>query len=328
MKVLFFIHTYYPNKDGIALHCYNLVNNMKKKGIDIIIAYPKHPIRMPGFSSIIIPDLSSIITLLFSDYDIVHVHGYGNLHSLLGAMVGIIRGKKVVWTVHGIPYKHKLFNIYNAIAIHLLRRAKVISVSRSIEQIHKKYYLIPNGIDLERFKCNVSYKEQNYATYVGRLDRDKGIERLLKEYKGNIMVVGRDEDGYKEELKRMAGSNVVFKEVEYEKIVDIYCNSKYIVLPSRYEGFPLIMLESLACERPFIATSVGEIPDFLRSVFGEEYVKYIIDTDISQVLERLDKLDLNHELRKAREMLKKYSWENIADSTIEVYKDALGRQRD
>ncbi len=328
MRVLFFIHTYYPNKDGIAIHCYNLVNALKNKNIDVILAYPKSPIHLPGFSSIVLPDLTSIRKLLFEDYDIIHVHGYGNIHSIIGTLIGLIRGKKVVWTIHGIPDKHRLFKIYNFVAIHLLKKVKVISVSRAIESIHKKYYLIPNGIDLNKFKCNNSYKDQKYVTYIGRIDRDKNIERILKEYNGDIMIVGKDEDGYKNFLKSIANKNTIFTEIEYDKIVEAYCNSRYIVLPSKYEGFPMIMLESLACKRPFIATPVGEIPEFLKSIFGEGYVKYIIDTNISEVLSRLDKFDLNHELTIAREKLKDYSWDSIADKTIQVYLDALGRQRD
>lgn len=324
MKVLILTHSYFPNKDGIALHCYNLVEALKNK-IDINVLYPKSNLKIPGFSSLIIPDIKTIFEIFKRDYDIIHVHGYGNIVSLIGAIIGLIRGKKVVWTIHGIPDKHKFFILYHSLAKHILKRATVISVSKNIEKIHNKYYLIPNGIDLELFKCSSSYKQAKYVSYIGRLDRDKDIIRLIREYKGEILIVGKDEDNYLEELKKESKDNVKFIEVEYKDIVEIYCKSKYIVLPSKYEGFPLVMIESLACERPFIATPVGEIPNFLKNIFGDEYEKYIIDTTIDKVIDRLEKLDLTSELKKAREKLKNYSWENIAKMTLEVYKDALGR---
>ncbi|MEM1970968.1 MAG: glycosyltransferase family 4 protein [Candidatus Anstonellales archaeon] len=324
MKVLIFSHTYYPNKDGIAIHIYNLTKSLQKKEIDVEVVYPKNPIRIPGLSTPL-PDIQSVVKLITGKYDIIHVHGYGNLFSIIGAFIGMLRGKPVVWTVHGIPDRHKLFKIYNAIAIHLLRRAKVISVSRKIEMIHKNYVLIYNGIDLDRFKCNRSYKESKYVTYIGRLDRDKGVDRLIDEYAGDIMVVGSDEDGFIHELKARSRGNVVFREVDYEQIVEIYCNSRYVVLPSRYEGFPMVMVESIACERPFIATPVGEIPTFLEYLFGNEYKKYLIDDDIGKIIDRLDRLDLSAELRRAREKLEILSWDSIAEQTIKVYRDALGR---
>ncbi|MEM1700674.1 MAG: glycosyltransferase family 4 protein [Candidatus Anstonellales archaeon] len=324
MKVLIFSHTYYPNKDGIAIHVYNLTRSLQKRGIDVEVVYPKNPIRIPGLSTPL-PDIQSVVKLITEKYDIIHVHGYGNLFSIIGAFIGMLLGKPVVWTVHGIPDRHKLFKIYNAIAIHLLRRAKVISVSRKIEMIHKNYVLIYNGIDLDRFKCNRSYRESKYVTYIGRLDRDKGVDRLIDEYTGDIMVVGSDEDGFINELKARSRSNVVFREVDYEQIVEIYCNSRYVVLPSRYEGFPMVMVESIACERPFIATPVGEIPTFLEYLFGNEYKKYLIDDDIRKIIDRLDRLDLSAELRRAREKLEILSWDSIAEQTVRVYRNALGR---
>ncbi|MCS7122355.1 MAG: glycosyltransferase family 4 protein [Candidatus Micrarchaeota archaeon] len=325
MKVLMFVHTYYPNKDGIAVHCYNLVNALREEGVDVKVVNPRKSIRIPGLSSGILPDIESIDSALRGDYDIIHVHGYSNLFSVIGAIIGIIRGKKVVWTIHGIPDRHRLFHIYNAFAIHLLRRAKVISVSRKIERIHKNYTLIYNGVDLDRFRCNHPYKDNRIVTYIGRLDRDKGIERLIEEYSGEIEIVGSDEDGYKNQLISKARENVRFLEVDYDRINEVYCRSRYIVLPSRYEGFPMVMLESLAAERPFLATPVGEIPQFLEYVFGEGYRKYIIDRNIGEVIMRLDSMDLRDELRKAREKLQELSWKRVAKKTIEVYRDAMGR---
>lgn len=325
MKILMFIHTYYPNKDGISIHCYNLVRALREKGVDVKIIYPKKPIRIPGLSAGILPDIECLSTALKEDYDIIHVHGYSNLFSIIGAIIGMLRRKRVVWTIHGIPDRHRLFPIYNALAIHLLRRAKVISVSRKIEKIHKDYTLIYNGIDLDRFRCNHPYTENRVVSYVGRLDRDKGIERLIEEYKGEIEIIGPDEDGYREKLKARARENVKFLEIDYERINEVYCKSRYVVLPSKYEGFPMIMVESLAAERPFLATPVGEIPQFLEYVFGEGYKKYIIDGNIGEIIERLDRMDLRDELRKARERLEQFSWKSVAERTIEVYRDALGR---
>jgi len=46
-------------------------------------------------------------------------------------------------------------------------------------------------------------------------------------------------------------------------MVDIYNHSKVILITSRFEGVPTILLESLACETPVIASNVGGISEIL-----------------------------------------------------------------
>ncbi len=331
---MYFVHSYYPASHGIAIHLYNLIKHLKKhidyriitsEGIgERVIA--RDFIKIPGFSSLYVPHPESIYDILTMDYDIIHVHGYGNLYALIGAFVGLLRGKKVVWTIHGIPQKGIFFTLYDLFARPLLKRSIVIGVSSKTSKLIKQFHHIPNGVELKN--CMGSYKEQVAVGYIGRLDPDKRVDRLIKEVKSfPIVIVGPDE-GMRKKLEKMAeDKQVTFLDpVPYEEISQIYCKLRYVVLPSKYEGFPMVMLESLAHKRPFVSTPVGEVPMFLKEMFGDKYKKYIINGTIEETLQKLEKEDLDEELEQAYKKLEKYSWENIAKKTLEVYKHALGER--
>jgi glycosyltransferase involved in cell wall biosynthesis len=302
MKIVFFIPTYYPEKNGIAIHCYNLIKHLKGD-ITVLSPVQKPFIKIPGFSSVSIPHPLHILYLLKEQYDIIHIHGYGNLHSLIGGFIGILRRKKVVWTIHGIPKKGIFLKIYNIFGKFLIKRSIVLSVS-DISEITKNFILIDNGVDIR--DCS-DYREAKYVCYIGRLDRDKGLERL-KEVKMKVLLVGPKED-----FEPIGMEHI---EVDYEKISEIYCKCRYVVLPSKYEGLPLVMLEAIAHKRPFIATPVGRIPEYLKKLFPN-YEKYIIKDNIQDTIDNLEKEDLNEELENARKKLP--TWQDVANKVMEIY---------
>jgi len=275
--------------------------------------------RIPGFSSLEVPHPENIKDLLTLDYEIVHVHGYGNIYSFLGALIGHLRKKKVVWTIHGIPQKGIFFTLYDLFARPLLNRSIVIGVSKQTRKLTTRFIHIPNGVELR--ECAESYKDQIAVGYVGRLDPDKQVDRIIKEVtEFPIVIVGPDE-GIKKDLEKLAqNKQVTFLDpVPYEHISKIYCKLRYVILPSKYEGFPMTMLESLAHKRPFVSTPVGEVPDFLKEMFGDGWEKYIIKDNIQKTLDRLEEEELERELEQAYQKLKKYSWKKIAERTREVY---------
>jgi len=331
MRVLYFVHTF-KEKNGIAIHLHNIIKNLPSD-VEVKVVHGKGP-SLPFFSSLRIP-LTEIFEALVYDFDIMHIHGYGNLFSFFGALISAIKGKPLVWTIHGYPkikgVKRMLYLLYKYFMAPVIfwRASAIISVSKQAikelrNETNKEIIYIPNGIDLGMFKpCN-DYKKERYVCYVGRLDEDKGIERLIEEVSLPILIVGKDE-GMKSKLIKTAkerGKELLFKEVEFEEMPKMYCKCKYVVLPSKYEGFPLTMLEAIACLRPFLATNVGDVSVVLRDLFESKTDKFIIKGNIQKLIERLEKEDLNPLLMKGREKLKrKYSWRNVSKKVLKIYKE-------
>jgi glycosyltransferase involved in cell wall biosynthesis len=108
--------------------------------------------------------------------------------------------------------------------------------------------------------------------FLGRRDPEKGLHELVaataivaKSYPGvQVMITG---PGSEEPFRRQAeqlgiGQNVHFAFFEgYADVLDALAGSRFLVLPSYHEGYPLVLLEAAERGVPFIATTVGSIPE-------------------------------------------------------------------
>jgi glycosyltransferase involved in cell wall biosynthesis len=106
--------------------------------------------------------------------------------------------------------------------------------------------------------------------------------------------------------------------VEKDELVRLYRGAACLVLPSRYEGFGLPVLEAMACGTPVVAHS----DPALREVAGEVAVyaeQGGLADAIRQALAERERLSAAG-LERAR----LFSWEQTARRTLDVYREALG----
>ena len=155
------------------------------------------------------------------------------------------------------------------------------AVSASIEEV------IGNGVDLDRFKSmNSEGARQRFdalsgldcpiVLYSGRLLAMKGVyilidaaSRVLKEFPDMRFVFAGEGMSVRlrEEISRFAIPQEKFiflGKVEHSMMPSLYAAANICVLPSLVESCPMSLLEAMACERPVVATSVGDIPRMIR----------------------------------------------------------------
>jgi len=201
--------------------------------------------------------------------------------------------------------------------------------------------VVPCGVNLDLFKpMNKGFARQelqlnddeHVILFVGRIVPLKGIENLLKamKYLNNkkikLVVVGGD-DYSRLEVKRLerlsyqlqVHKSVVFLNSMEQKILPyFYSASDVCVIPSYYESFGLVALESLACGTPVITTDVG----CMKSVINEPKTGYVISDNtphnlankISYLLKKP-----NTDSYSIRESITRFSWSNIAETIINEY---------
>ena len=138
------------------------------------------------------------------------------------------------------------------------------------------------GVNTDRFRPN---REMRAATrvelgiwdpntlvilYVGRINRDKGIDALAQAFstltlrpEPILLLVGTDEGNYVSRVRKVHGKQLenlrhippTLHPEKYMAASDIFC------LPSLREGFGLSIIEASACELPVVASNIYGIQD-------------------------------------------------------------------
>jgi glycosyltransferase involved in cell wall biosynthesis len=110
--------------------------------------------------------------------------------------------------------------------------------------------------------------------YLGRRDPEKGLFELItacafvarKRAQLRVLIAGPgDETAYKERATDLGvAQNIQFTFfATEEETMTALSNSRYLVLPSYHEGYPLVLLEAAKFGKPFVATRVGSVPEML-----------------------------------------------------------------
>jgi D-inositol-3-phosphate glycosyltransferase len=205
----------------------------------------------------------------------------------------------------------------------------------------RKISVVPCGVNLDQFKIlgraqarqYLSFDSDKIILFVGRIDRLKGIDKLIKALsylrdipKLRLVVIGGDERSQREieQLQKLALSlkiqdSVTFLGlVKHEQLPYFYNAADVCVVPSYYESFGLVALESLACGTPVVATDVGNHKTVIRQ--GE--TGYVIRGNVPHRL--ADKIALllsrpstdTKSAQLIRATVGKFSWSNIAEAII------------
>lgn len=195
--------------------------------------------------------------------------------------------------------------------------------------------LIPCGVNLDLFrllprnksKAELGLAGQKIILFVGRIEPLKGVERLLKAVahlnsRDNVrlLIIGGDTQSAPEieRLKQLAANLEIQNSVIFLGLIDqvklplYYSAADVTVVPSYYESFGLVALESLACGTPVVATDVGDLKNIIRpGVTG-----YVVEGDVSEMAGRIGSVlswqNSETSRNSIRESVLRFSWQNIA----------------
>jgi glycosyltransferase involved in cell wall biosynthesis len=143
---------------------------------------------------------------------------------------------------------------------------------------------------------------------LGRVHKIKGVDILVKAFANvvdkvndvKLVVVGPDE-GFLSELQALVKSLKIESKVVIlgplygRDKLEAYVDSEACVLPSRYEAFPMTVLEACVCSKPVIVSRVGGIEDLVVNgetglVFEPENIGQLA-SNIIHILTKADKAE-------------------------------------
>lgn len=155
---------------------------------------------------------------------------------------------------------------------------------------------------------------------------------LGKEHRVKLVIIGGDGNGeYLERLKRKARELQIEDLVSFmgmvrqEELPDYYSAVDISVIPSYYESFGLVTLESLACGTPVVATAVGGAESVIRQGETGYVVKSGTPRHLARGIEQLlFKSKFGAEsVNSIRASVAGFDWSKVAEAMVKEYSDMV-----
>lgn len=239
----------------------------------------------------------------------------------------------------------------------IARSCSRILVGTAREQYNlARHYHVPKsrigivacGVDLKLFRPldriaarrSLGFSQQEkILLYVGRFDPLKGISRvleavsLLRHISVRFVIVGGDGHDHPEMLRLRAlarelslGGAVRFEgRMEQRRLPLYYSAADLFAMPSLYESFGIVALESLACGTPVIATPVGALDSIIKKNLNGCIVKNPTPAAFARAIKAYVAEGCELPRDAVRESVAGFTWAHAADHMIDEYRAALAR---
>jgi len=186
--------------------------------------------------------------------------------------------------------------------------------------------VIPNGIEDSAF--NVQPMPPRHLLFVGRLDiAQKGLDLLLsifarvRESLGDqtppLLIVGdgRDQPAVKREVYRLGLEGLVkfLGRVDGAAKYALMAEAYAVLMPSRFETFGIVGIESQASYAPIVAFDVGAIEEVIGPGGGRLVRPFDVGAFAQETLRLVCEAGWHDKLRKeGRLWARRYNWDDIA----------------
>jgi glycosyltransferase involved in cell wall biosynthesis len=224
-------------------------------------------------------------------YQVIHVHLFPGLY--WGAFLAwILPHCGWVYTEHSMWNKRRELPWARRLEGWAYRKYdRIIAISESAGQslivwqpwLKGKLAIVPNGIDLSLFDVTEEQARQKRVElgidentriilYAGRLVKEKGADVLIQaacllQMTDWLLIIAGDGPEMTN-LKTLCSSTGMEDRLRFLgtrlDIPQLMAVSDLVVLPSRWEGLPLTLLEAMAAGKPVVACRVGGAPEVIR----------------------------------------------------------------
>lgn len=266
--------------------------------------------------------------------------------------------KKSVTTIHDLtttrfynPDKNRtLFVIKQAIYKFLIRRvahraAALITPSQFVKDDLVQFAHVSAGKVTVTHEAADPIQEKptplpdlqnkKFIMYIGRPTPHKNLERLIEAFtllraqhpNLTLVLAGKKDNNYQRIEKRVQQNgtqNVHFTDFVTEgQLRWLYENCQAYVFPSLSEGFGLPGLEAMVHGAPVVSSNATCLPE----IYGEA-AHYFDPTNAQAMADAINEVLTDKKLRteliaQGHEQVKKYSWQCMAEQTLDIYNKVL-----
>lgn len=323
---------------------------------------------IPQYKNPLLGPVSNLLNILrsFDEISLIHIHTCFSAITDYSLNYSVKNNIPSLFTPHGklspSMFNNKKFwkSIYfNLVLIGILNKVSGIVTSSRNEINYLKSFGIQNKISYiynGYQKVNISdlnistflsrkweLEPKSYLLFLGYLDPRKQPDLLIKAYlkskafeKFKLVIAGPDSYSYRAELENLIRSykgNIMNKIIFTDRVVGadkwaLLNGAKALVLPSKGEGWPVVIAEAIGAKIPVIISKECNFSEVTEMEIGTE-VKDFSEESWSVALDEICYNDTLY--KKFEESLEKYyslfSWESITKQWIKKYFEILNETR-
>lgn len=284
-------------------------------------------------------------------YHVYHAHSAMTAFSM--KLASWITRVNTLLTVHHHAIFQKRWSLQKIVDRVLFLETKYtreISVTERFlkaKNVNEQVLVIPNGIDTDSFDAvkNEASIERFEALYVGPLTYQKGVDVLLravklvidssefiqtrKDFVLHIVGQGPEQNALRKLAEDLGINKYLrfYSKLSEEALIDRYKSSHLFVLPSRWDGLPLALLQACAARLPILTTDVG---DARRLVYENTNGHVVQPEDITELAYYLEHFALNPQLAQMGEQSRhlveaEFNWAHILHKNLRVYEAVVDK---
>jgi glycosyltransferase involved in cell wall biosynthesis len=203
-----------------------------------------------------------------------------------------------------------------------------------------RFRTINDEARLQQVKCAYNLPD-HFILFVGAIHPQKNLEGVIGGYyrarnqltsKPKLVVVGERPAYVKGPYQRKIldlienldlASDVILPGHIGDDLPYVYSLADLLLFPTRFEGFPLVLLEAMACGLPVVSSNIGAVQEVTGDAailvnpdnhdeISEEAVRILSSNQVRQSL-----------IQKGLERSEVFSWERCARETIKVYEELV-----
>ena len=296
------------------------------------------------------PSLLTHLWRTARDYDMIHIHAWWNLVSVLGCLVALMRKVPVIISPRGTLSNYSFHNKNNNIKsiMHswlgkpLLKKCCIHTTSSNEYDVMKTMlpnntiFNIPNFINLTKNKFS-GYQSTDHLRLIffSRIEEKKGLDILLNALKSvtipyKLTIAGDGNNEYVNQLKKMALDNGITDQVEWigfqtANKYELLYNHDVMILPSHDENFGNVVIESLSVGTPVLISRAVGLADYVY----QNNLGWLCETNSASVSTAINNLaGQKTEITRIKEyapgkISADFNYANLAKRYIDMYTQVI-----
>lgn len=378
MRIAVFTDTYLPLVDGVVNSILNTKKAMEKRGHRVVVFAPgersengmptsdtiftraRELRSYPGLRVPLMPTKRELNILAAYEPDVVHTHGFAFM-GLKGMWASRELLRPMILTFHTMvidaipyytPFKRRSRLLTNLISRYLRgflhRSGAVVAPTKAVmDELYRlaprmrHTSVIPNGVDLERFRTNLdggTVREElgigdaDLLLHVGRVAPEKDIAFLLQAFPGllrrrpgcKLLFVGTGPE--LERSRRFVQRHGLADDILFTGFVpdkdlpSYYAAADVMTIASQFETQGMVALEAMACGKPVVAVDYRAFPEYIED--GRNGFLFPVGDVPGFHLSVLAALECEDEVReRARETAGRFSWEHTTGALMALYEE-------